>query len=76
MSARGFFYAILPLLEAGKPYGNIDMNAIELAEFFDVSVHHTRRYIADLKKFGILRESPLGGLFCPMLIRLRMGVPR
>jgi hypothetical protein len=69
MSARGFLHEILPLLEEGRPYGHIDMDANELAEYFQISVHHTRRYIADLRKRRLLRDSAFGGYFCPPLIR-------
>lgn len=77
MSARGFFYELLPLLEAARPYGYLQMSAIELAVYFETSVHHTRRYIADLKKHGLLKATTEGGYLCPVLIRrLVRGIVR
>lgn len=77
MSARGFFYELFPLLEEAKPYGNVGMSAEELSEFFGVSLHMTRRYVAELKAHKVLKEGKNGELFCPVLIRrmlLRMNL--
>lgn len=71
MSARGFFYALLPMLETSEPYGHIYMDTIELSIHFKVSLHMIRRYIFELKSHNILKVGSDGALLCPILIRRR-----
>jgi hypothetical protein len=71
MSARGFFYALLPLLEDGHAYGCLDMDTDALAKHFKLSLHHIRRYLHELKREDILRQASDGLLVCPLLIRKR-----
>lgn len=71
MSAQGFFYAILPLLEESKPLGHLEMDTSELSEYFDVSVTKIRMYVYELKKHKILKPTRDGDMVCPLLIRLR-----
>jgi hypothetical protein len=74
MSARGFFFALLPLLEAPAAYGCIDMNTDQLAHHFKLSLHHIRRYLHELKREDVLREATDGMLVCPFLIRKRYKI--
>jgi hypothetical protein len=74
MSARGFFYALLPLFERSKPYGLIEMDAEQLSAYFHVSAHHTRRYLYELKRKNILRVGVDGTLICPILIRTQFKI--
>lgn len=69
MSARGFFYELMPMLLTGKPYGHIDMTTDELSLHFKVSLHMIRHYVFELKSHKVLREGKDGVLFCPVLIR-------
>ena len=68
-SARGFFFALIPLLESSRAYGCLDMDAEQLAEYFHVSLNHTRRYLYELKRKGILCEASNGSLICRLLVR-------
>ena len=74
MSARGFFFALLPLLEETQEYGCIDMDTDQLAKHFKLSLHHIRRYLHELKREQILREASDGMLVCPFLIRKRYKI--
>lgn len=69
MSARGFFYALIPLLAGGKPYGHVDLTTEELSVMYGVSLHMTRCYLRELKLRKVLRQGKDGTLFCPVLIR-------
>jgi hypothetical protein len=69
MSARGFFFALLPLFEASHSYGFLEMDTEQLSKHFHLSLHHTRRYLYELKRKHILRVSHDGTLICPVLIR-------
>lgn len=69
MSARGFFYELIPLLEEGRPFGHLRMDTEELSAWFKVSLHMTRRYLFELKSHRVLKEGKDGELFCPVLIR-------
>lgn len=69
MSARGFFYELMPMFQAGKPYGHIDLTTEELSEKYGVSLHMTRCYLRELKSHKVLRQGKDGVLFCPVLIR-------
>lgn len=69
MSARGFFYELFYMLEEAKPYGSMKMSTEELAEWFGVSLHMTRRYLSELKAHNVLKQGKDGTLFCPVLIR-------
>ncbi len=71
MSARGFFYELIPLLEASDPYGRLYMDTVELSTRFGVSLHMVRRYIFELKAHRVLRVGDDGSLICPILIRRR-----
>lgn len=69
MSARGFLYELMPLLEKGKPYGHLDMDTEQLSKHFGVSLHMTRRYVFELTSHRILKKGSDGTLYCPPLIR-------
>jgi hypothetical protein len=69
MSARGFFYALIPLLESAPSYGFLEMDAEMLSHHFRLSPHHTRRYLFELKRKKVLRLTKDGALMCPVLIR-------
>lgn len=69
MSARGFFYELMPMFQTGTPYGHIDMTTDELSEHFGVSLHMIRHYVFELKSHNVLLEGKDGVLFCPVLIR-------
>lgn len=69
MSARGFFYELMPLLEAGKPYGHVELTTEELSERYGVSLHMIRRYLFELKSHNVLRQGKDGVFYCPVLIR-------
>lgn len=71
MSARGFFYELIPFLEVSQPFGHLQMTTEELSDIFKVSLHMTRRYLFELKSHRVLREGKDGALFCPVLIRLK-----
>jgi hypothetical protein len=71
MSARGFFYEILPMLENETPFGHLHKSAEELSRHFKVSLHMTRRYIFELKSHKVLKQGKDGTFFCPPLIRQR-----
>ena len=69
MSARGFYYELLPLLESGSPYGHLHLSTEELSDKFEVSLHMTRRYLFELKAHKVLKVQKDGSLFSPPLIR-------
>jgi len=69
MSARGFFYELMPLLEDGKPYGHVEFTTEELSDRYGVSLHMIRRYLFELKSHNVLRQGKDGVLYCPVLIR-------
>lgn len=67
MSARGFFYEILPLMESPKHYGRLPYDSDELAKLFGVSRQKIHIYITDLRKHRLLRITADGELYCPIL---------
>lgn len=69
MSARGFFYELIPMLKSGTPYGHVAMTTDELSAHFGVSLHMIRHYVFELKSHDVLMEDRDGVLYCPILIR-------
>lgn len=70
MSARGFFYELIPILKDGQPFGYVHMTTEELSQLFGVSLHMTRSYLRELKSHDVLKTASDGTLYCPVLIRL------
>src|SRR4051812_43452561 len=69
MSARGFFFALIPLLQGAEVRGFLDMDLHDLAHHFRLSAQKTGIYVRELEKKKIIRVRPNGEIMCPIIIR-------
>lgn len=74
LPARGLWLDLYPILQAGEPYGTMELSCEELAGEINVSVARVRQAMWELFEAGLLSRQKDGMVRCALMIDERRNI--